>query len=73
MATPGGSGIIALMLEVMYRQGATRMKAADMVRDIFKKNLKDGGAPGYDPRFGWGFPVATHLLTALIKQELVWS
>ena len=73
MATPGGSGIIALMLEIMYRQGATRMKAADNVREIFKKNLKDGGAPGYDPRFGWGFPVATHLLTALIRQELVWS
>lgn len=73
MATPFGSGLLACMLEIMYRQGATRMKAASVVREIFKKNLKDAGAPGFDPRFGWGVPVSDHLLQSLIRGELLWS
>jgi subtilisin family serine protease len=73
MATPFGSGLLACLLEVMYRQGFTRFKAAESVREIFKKNLKDAGAPGFDPRFGWGVPVSDHLLQSLIRGELVWS
>jgi subtilisin family serine protease len=73
MATPFGSGLLACMLEVFYREGATRLKAASMVREIFKSNLKDAGAPGFDPRFGWGIPVADHLLQSLIREDLKWA
>jgi subtilisin family serine protease len=73
MATPFGSGLLACLLEVMYRQGYTRFKAASAVREIFKKNLKDAGAPGFDQRFGWGIPVSDELLQSLILGELVWS
>ena len=71
MATPYLSGVLALIVEVMRRQGKPQWKATDAVRAFFKANLKDAGAPGFDPRFGHGIPVADSLLQSLLRSELV--
>lgn len=71
MATPFGSGLLACIVEVMRRQGKPQWKATDAVRAFFKANLKDAGAPGFDPRFGYGIPVADSLLQSLLRSELV--
>jgi len=70
MATPFGSGLLACVVEVVRRQGGAQWKAADAVRAFFKANLKDAGAPGFDPRFGHGIPVADDLLQSLLREEL---
>ncbi len=73
MATPFGSGLLACIVEVMRRTGKAQWTAAQAVREFFKANLKDAGAPGFDPRFGHGIPVADSLLQSLIRTELVMS
>ena len=73
MATPFGSGMLALIVEVMRRSGKPHWTAAKSVNEFFKANLKDAGAPGFDPRFGNGIPVADSLLQSLINAELVWA
>jgi subtilisin family serine protease len=71
MATPFGSGLLACIVEVMRRQGKPQWTAAKSVNDFFKANLKDSGAPGFDPRFGHGIPVADSLLQSLLRLELL--
>jgi subtilisin family serine protease len=71
MATPFGSGLLACIVEVMRRSGKAQWTAAQSVREFFKANLKDAGAPGFDPRFGHGIPVADSLLQSLLRSELV--
>ncbi len=71
MATPFGSGLLACIVEVMRRQGKPQWTAAKSVNEFFKANLKDAGAPGFDPRFGLGIPVADSLLQSLLRSELV--
>lgn len=72
MATPYGSGVLALIVEVMRRQGSAHWTAVDAVREFFKANMKDMGAPGFDVRFGHGIPLADEILSALVKNELEW-
>jgi hypothetical protein len=55
----------------MRRQGKPQWTAAKSVNEFFKANLKDAGAPGFDPRFGLGIPVADSLLQSLLRSELV--
>ena len=71
MATPFGSGLLACIVEVMRRQGKPQWTAAKSVNEFFKMNLKDAGAPGFDPRFGHGIPVADSLLQSLLRSELL--
>lgn len=73
MATPFGSGVLALIVELMRREGNAQWTAADAVRAFFKANLKDAGAPGFDVRFGLGIPVATELVAALINDDLTFA
>jgi subtilisin family serine protease len=73
MATPFGSGVLALIVEVMRRQGSPRWTAAQAVREFFKQNMKDMGAPGFDQRFGWGIPIVDEILTVLVNKELEWA
>jgi subtilisin family serine protease len=72
MATPFGSGVLALLVEVSRRQGDAQWKSVDAVRQFFAANLKDGGAPGEDPLFGKGFPVVDDFITALLNKTLTW-
>jgi subtilisin family serine protease len=73
MATPFLSGVLALIVEVMRRQGRAQWTAAQSVREFFKANLKDAGAPGFDPRFGHGIPVVDSLVQSLLREELVYA
>ena len=70
MATPYGSGVLALIVEVMRRTGNPRWTAVDSVRAFFRNNMTDAGAPGFDVRFGMGIPVVDEILETLINNEL---
>ena len=70
MATPYGSGMLALIIELMRREGQAEWTAADSIRAFFKANMQDAGAPGFDERFGFGVPVATELLKTLANDQL---
>lgn len=70
MATPFGSGVLALIVELMRREGNAQWTAVDAVREFFKKNMKDVGAPGFDVRFGNGVPVAMEIVAALANDDL---
>lgn len=73
MATPFGSGILALIIELMRREGQAEWTAAESVREFFKRNMRDSGAPGFDVRFGWGVPVASELVAALANDALTFA
>lgn len=70
MATPFGSGVLALIIELMRREGSPQFTAVDAVREFFKANMQDAGAPGFDQRFGHGIPVVPELYKALVNEEL---
>lgn len=70
MATPFGSGVLALLIELMRRQGNAQWSAADAVRAFFKANMTDAGAPGFDARFGMGIPVVWEILGRLVRDDL---
>jgi len=72
MATPYGSGLLALMIERARREGQADWKAIEAIRAVFKGNMEDAGAPGFDVRFGMGIPIAEELLTALAADRLTW-
>lgn len=72
MATPFGSGVIALLLEIAWRQGDKQWTSVEAVRQFFAGNLKDGGAPGDDPLFGKGFPVVDTFIAGLLNKTLTW-
>ena len=73
MATPFGSGVLALIVELMRREGNAQWTAADAVREFFKANLKDAGVPGFDVRFGFGIPVGFELVAALVNDDLTFA
>ena len=73
MATPVGSGVLALVLEVRLRQGMQHWTSVRQVNDFLRANLRDAGEPGFDPRFGWGIPVVDTLVQSLLKGELKWA
>lgn len=65
MATPYGSGLLALLIERARREGQADWTAIEALRAVFKGNMEDAGAPGFDVRFGLGIPLAAELLSAL--------
>lgn len=73
MATPYGSGILALIIELMRREGQAQWTAIDAVRAFFRANMRDAGAPGFDERFGMGIPVASELVATLSNDEIRWT
>jgi hypothetical protein len=73
MATPYGSGFLALVIELMRRQGQARWTAVEAVREWMRANMTDRGAPGFDPRFGHGIPVADSLIQKLLRSDLTWA
>ena len=72
MATPFGSGVLALVVELMRREGNARWTAADAVRKFFEVNCEDAGQPGQDVRFGWGKPMIEKIIDGLINDSIVW-
>lgn len=70
MATPYGSGMLALIIELMRREGNARWTAIEAVRAFFRNNMTDAGAPGFDVRFGMGVPVASEIVRTLSNGDL---
>jgi subtilisin len=70
MATPYGAGILAIIYSELLRGGYPILPTAAAMRDWFKLNMKDSGAPGFDVRFGFGIPVAEDLLNTLLGDFL---
>ena len=73
MATPFGSGLLALIIELMRREGAVSWTGPDAVREFFKKYCEDRGAPGHDVRFGHGVPKASEIVAALVNDDLTFA
>lgn len=73
MATPFGSGLLALIVCLMRREGMAAFTAADAVRAFLEKYCEDKGEPGRDVRFGWGVPKSSEIVAALANDDIVWS
>jgi len=72
MATPFGSGVLALIIELMRREGNSRWTSADAVCKFFELNCEDAGQPGQDFRFGWGKPLIEKIVEGLINDSIIW-
>ena len=70
MATPYGSGFLALIVEIMRREGQAQWTAIDAVRAFFRNNMTDAGQPGFDERFGWGIPTVDEIIKTLLADDL---
>jgi subtilisin family serine protease len=71
MATPYGSGVLALWYELLLREGRSIWDSVDLVRENMKANMKDAGAPGFDVRFGMGIPLAEEITKAFNNEDIV--
>jgi subtilisin len=65
MATPFGSGVLAIDYALLLAGGYPIYQTSDNVRQFFKENMKDAGVPGFDVRFGHGIPVVDELISTL--------
>lgn len=65
MATPYGSGVLAILYAQLLNEGYPIWSTTDDLRQFFKENMKDAGAPGFDIRFGMGIPVIDELIQTL--------
>ena len=54
------------MYAELLRRGYPIWKTTDEIRQFFRANMKDVGAPGFDVRFGFGIPVVDELLAQII-------
>lgn len=70
MATPFGSGLIALILELMRREGAPSWNGTDAIRAFLQLWCEDKGPAGRDPRYGWGVPRARDIVASLANDDL---
>lgn len=72
MATPFGAGLSLLIIELMRREGGRRMTGKESIHAFVQKISRDAGAPGRDPSFGHGIPVASEIVAALAQDEITW-
>ncbi len=72
MATPMGSGMLALIVQLMRQAGSAQWTAAAAVREFFKQWCEDRGPDGHDPRFGWGVPRYADIVEALAYDRIRW-
>ena len=70
MATPFGSGLLALVIELIRREGYPDFTGLDAVREFLKRFSKDAGSPGFDPRFGHGIPKANAIIEELANDDV---
>lgn len=71
-ACPFGAGLACLIIELERREGHPRMKGRDAIHSFIAKVCKDYGAPGRDPSFGHGVPVAEDIVSFLSADDLKW-
>ena len=72
MATPFGSGLLALVVQLMRQEGKPRWTAKESFDEFIKKFVDDRGTPGKDVRFGHGVPLYTKIVHTLAHPELDW-
>jgi len=70
MATPFCAGLMALIIELMRREGNAQFTGSDAVRKFFEVNSEDRGTPGKDPSFGLGVPITTQIVKNLNNDSL---
>jgi subtilisin family serine protease len=73
MATPWMAGLLALVIHKRRINGLPDLKGHVQWLEFFKNEgfLQDRGAPGFDPRFGNGYPVIDRILSYLVDPEWV--
>lgn len=73
MATPFMAGLLALVICKMRKTGRpVPMGPADWLAFLKTEGfLEDRGAPGFDPRFGNGYPLVTKILNYLSDPEWI--
>jgi subtilisin family serine protease len=72
MATPFMAGLCALVQELRMREGYAMLRGVSSVVSFLKSITEDRGAPGHDPSFGHGVPVANDLVRLLAQDSLEW-
>jgi len=72
MATPFMAGLCALAQELMLREGYPILRGISSVVSFLKSISKDHGAPGHDPSFGHGVPVAADFVQLLANDDIRW-
>lgn len=70
MATPFGSGLLALIVELMRREGESEWTAKEAFDEFVTQFVEDRGAPGKDPRFGHGVPLYTDIVHSLSRGDI---
>lgn len=73
MATPFGSGLLALIVSLMRKAGLPRFASTDAVRKFFEQWCEDKGNPGHDVRYGYGVPRSSDIVNALLYNEIVFA
>ena len=73
MATPWMAGLLALVIHKRRRNGLPDLKGHQAWLNFFKTEgfLQDRGEPGFDPRFGNGYPMIDSILAYLVDPEWV--
>lgn len=71
MATPFFAGLLALILELMRREGYAAWESIEAVRAFLAANSDDRGNPGRDPSWGFGVPKYSDIINLLNNENLV--
>ena len=73
MATPYASGMIALVLELIDREGGVwPATSADLI-DLIARHCRDIGSPGHDVQSGHGILESQQLVEAMQQPALKWA
>lgn len=71
MATPFGSGLLALIKELLLREGHPQWKSKSEFDSLIAQFVEDRGRPGKDPSWGYGVPLYAKLTSALVNNSLI--
>jgi subtilisin len=70
MATPFMAGLLALIIDLMRREGYADFTGIEAVRAFLAKYTQDKGDPGHDPFWGMGIPRTQDIIAALVNDQL---
>jgi subtilisin family serine protease len=70
MATPFGSGLLALIVSLQRREGHAGFTGIQAVRSFLEMYSEDAGQPGKDDRFGMGIPRSSEIVKSLAAEDV---
>lgn len=73
MACPFGSGLLALVKELLLREGFPQWTSKNQFDTFISQFVDDRGAPGKNPLFGFGYPLYTKIVHSLNNEHLQWA